>query len=123
MAAKPKKKVIATGDNTPAKTPKLAPAWQPGQSGNPAGRPKGARSKLGSQFLETLLSDFTEHGKQAIVDMREKDPTAYCKTVASILPKEIEAGEETMNVLAELLARVDGRTRTIVPVENRPTVQ
>jgi Family of unknown function (DUF5681) len=29
--------------------------WKPGQSGNPAGRPKGARSKLGESFLVGML--------------------------------------------------------------------
>jgi hypothetical protein len=89
-------------------------AFKPGQSGNPAGRPKGARHKLGSQFLQDLLSDFTKHGKQAIIDMRTKDVVAYCKTVASILPKEIDAGDATLSVLSEIMARIDGRTRSIV---------
>lgn len=111
------------GDVTPKKHPNLNPAWEPGQSGNPAGRPKGARSKLGEEFLKAMLEDFAVHGKQAIIDMRDKDPTAYCKTVASILPKEIEAGEETLNVLADLLSRIDGRTRSIVPIsDDRPAV-
>ncbi|WP_458193262.1 DUF5681 domain-containing protein [Bradyrhizobium sp. UFLA05-153] len=32
----------------------MAPPWPPGQSGNPAGRPRGSRSKLSESFL----SDF-----------------------------------------------------------------
>jgi hypothetical protein len=28
--------------------------FKPGQSGNPKGRPKGARNRLGTQFLEAL---------------------------------------------------------------------
>jgi len=31
-----------------------------GNSGG--GRPKGSRNKLGEQFLEALVQDFTEHG-------------------------------------------------------------
>jgi hypothetical protein len=91
--------------------------FQPGQSGNPAGRPKGARSKLGEAFLEALLTDFADHGVQAIEDMRAKNPGDYVKTVASILPKEFDAGEQTLDILTELLARVDGRTRNILPTQ------
>jgi hypothetical protein len=104
------------GEVTPPKTA-LKPAWQPGQSGNPAGRPKGARSKLGEEFLKAMLADFEQHGAVVISTVREEKPDQYLKVVASILPKEIEAGEETINILAELLARIDGRTRTIVPLQ------
>lgn len=106
---------MSLGEETPEKTPTLMPAWQPGQSGNPAGRPKGARSKLGEAFLKGLLDDFTEHGIAAIIKVREDKPADYVKVVASILPKELEAGEQTMNMLAELLLRIDGRTRNIIP--------
>jgi hypothetical protein len=79
------------------------------------GRPKGARSKLGEEFLKAMLADFEQNGAVVISTVREEKPDQYLKVVASILPKEIEAGEETINILAELLARIDGRTRTIVP--------
>jgi hypothetical protein len=77
--------------------------------------PRARATKLGETFLKAVLDDFAEHGVTAIQDMRAKNPGDYAKMVASILPKEIEAGEETINILAELLARIDGRTRTIVP--------
>lgn len=41
------------GENTPAKTG-LSAAWKPGESGNPAGRPKGARNKA-TLAVEALL--------------------------------------------------------------------
>jgi len=63
--------------------------FQPGQSGNPAGRPKGARSKLGEAFLDALSKDWAEYGIKAILDAREKNPGEYVKIVASLLPKEI----------------------------------
>lgn len=67
--------------------------WKPGQSGNPAGRPKGARHKLGQAFLDAMLKDFSEHGEVVIENVRTEKPDQYLKVVASILPKEI-TGEE-----------------------------
>lgn len=67
--------------------------WQPGQSGNPAGRPKGARSQLTEDFLKDLHADFVEHGKQAIAEVREKDTSTYLRIVASLVPKELTINE------------------------------
>ena len=71
--------------------------FKPGQSGNPKGRPKGARNRLGTQFLEALEADFNKFGPQAIALVREKKPEVYIKVVADLLRKEaninLEAGE------------------------------
>lgn len=63
--------------------------WKPGQSGNPAGRPKGARAKLGEAFIDALLDDWNKNGVQAIIKMRDEKAGDYVKVIASILPKEI----------------------------------
>lgn len=92
---------------------------RPFQPGNP-GRPEGSRNKLGKDFLNAMLEDFNGtdaegniNGIEAIRKVRENDPSTYLRTVASVLPKEIEAGERLGNILEDILERVDGRTRTI----------
>ena len=64
--------------------------WQPGQSGNPAGRPKGSRNKLEERFLADLAKDWEEHGAATLVKAREKDPVGYVKVAASLMPKQVD---------------------------------
>ena len=40
--------------------------WQKGQSGNPAGRPKGARNLLSESALKELISHWEENGRDTI---------------------------------------------------------
>ena len=53
------------------------------------GRPKGARNKLGEQFLEALQEDFEANGVAAIQRVREEKPDAYLKVIASLLPSTV----------------------------------
>lgn len=79
----------------------LAPAWKPGQSGNPKGKPKGSRNKLGEAFLDALQADFQEHGVVAIQTVREERPHEYLKVVASILPKELNVRTDALNEMSD----------------------
>ena len=73
--------------------------FKPGQSGNPAGRTKSSRNKLGEAFLEALHDDFTTHGADAIKAAREENPLCYVKVCASILPRDLNVN---INPLEEL---------------------
>lgn len=79
--------------------------FRPGQSGNPAGRPKGTRNKLSENFVAALYADFEEHGIRAIQDMRVEKPGDYVKVVASLIPAQFQQVDEdgkvqTLGVIA-----------------------
>jgi hypothetical protein len=64
--------------------------FKPGHSGNPAGRPKGARNKVSEKLLEALAVDFDTHGAEVIEKVRADKPHEYLRIVASLVPKQME---------------------------------
>jgi Family of unknown function (DUF5681) len=63
--------------------------FKPGQSGNPAGRPKGSRVRFGEAFCDALLKDFEQNGSEAIEQARKKDPIDYLHVCARLMPKDV----------------------------------
>ena len=67
-----------------------APAWQPGQSGNPKGRALGSRNRMSESFLEDLRATWEKHGARALETCAVEDPTGFVRIVASLLPKHVD---------------------------------
>jgi hypothetical protein len=91
--------------------------FKPGQSGNPGGKPVGARNAISADFLKALAAHFRAHGEEAIERACKEDPLGYVRVVASILPKELVveqrpleglSDEELAAAIAELRARLVG---------------
>lgn len=89
--------------------PKQDTRFKPGQSGNPAGKPKGSRHALGEAFIKALHDDFAVNGVDVIEAVRKDKPDQYMKVVASLLPKEFKI-ETTSDLTDEQL---DARIRTL----------
>ena len=79
--------------------------WQPGVSGNPAGRLRGSRNKLSEEVICALLRDFREHGQKAIARVRRTQPAAYLKILALLVPREhkVEHGNPLKKLTDEQL--------------------
>lgn len=80
--------------------PKEDTQFKPGQSGNPGGRPKGARTRLTGDFLNALADDFEANGKAAIEACRINKPEAYMKAIVQLCPKTVEI-ERPLNDLSD----------------------
>jgi len=89
-------------------------AFKPGQSGNPAGRPKGSRNKLTTEFFEDLYAAWQKHGDEALERVAENSPKDLVKVTAMLMPREFEL-KSPLNELtdAELRDYLDA-VRTLI---------
>jgi hypothetical protein len=76
--------------------------FKPGQSGNPAGRPKGSRNRHSENFLNAFAQDFEQHGAAVSERVRKERPQDYLKVAASLLPKQMETETRRTRPLSEL---------------------
>ena len=102
-AKKARAKVITQPANAgPNQEDGRAKTWfKPGQSGNPKGKPKGSKHKLGEAFLADMLAAWEAKGKGAIDRVIEDRPHEFIKAVASILPKDVNIKREAVEELTD----------------------
>jgi hypothetical protein len=99
---KPKK---PSGDDTPKKHRNLLPAWKPGQSGNPAGRPKGSRSKFNEAFLADFIAAWEQLGPEALTRTATESPAVFVRVAASLLPRHFKMEHDFSDMTDEQLDR------------------
>jgi hypothetical protein len=107
----------------------MSNTFKPGQSGNPAGRPKGSRNSLADAFLSDLQTEWVSYGSESIKKMREESPANFVRVVASVMPKVLEAQgslqdwsddelHQALAALNELLALPEEKQDEILAVIN-----
>ena len=64
--------------------------FKPGQSGNPKGREKGSRNKLGEAWLKAMSDDFSKYGMESIERLRKDNPAMYNSLIVKLMPKLME---------------------------------
>ena len=72
--------------------------YEKGQSGNPAGRPKGTENKVtkeSRQLFQAIMDGEVIHIEEALALLRENNAEKYLKALASLfpyfMPKKVEA--------------------------------
>ena len=68
--------------------------------GKPPGRPRGSRNALSEAVICAILRDFSKHGEKAVAEVRRKQPAAYLKICALLVPREHKV--EQMNTFEGL---------------------
>jgi hypothetical protein len=68
--------------------------FEKGKSGNPAGRPPGAKNKISEKFITALTADFEQHGETVISRVRADKPEVYLKIVSDLVPKDYNIGQD-----------------------------
>jgi hypothetical protein len=65
--------------------------WPAGVSGNPHGRPPGARGAFSEEFMRTLRKVWSIEGETAMMRTAKENPTAFTALCGRLLPTEVSA--------------------------------
>ena len=63
--------------------------WQKGQSGNPAGRPVGARQRISEQLLADLATVWETHGQSVLERLALTEPGKLAQIAYGLLPRDV----------------------------------
>ena len=62
--------------------------WQPGQSGNPSGRPIGSRQKIAEAILREIAAEWERSGARVLELMARDEPAKFAQLAAGLIPRE-----------------------------------
>ena len=62
-----------------------------GQSGNPLGRPIGARGRFSQRFIEDMRASWEKDGETVMNRVATEFPDRYLGIAAHLIPKKVEA--------------------------------
>jgi hypothetical protein len=103
--------------------------FQPGVSGNPAGRGH-TPSKFSKRFLVSLSASWEKHGDDVLEYVRRNDPTQYLRICASLIPRQINVTTETrpmaqlseqelLGIIVEDVSKLDQVKMALEPMVDR----
>ena len=64
--------------------------WQPGQSGNPNGRPVGSRSAFSAAFCRDLAEVWSDEGREAMLKTAKTNPVTFFAVCARLIGPEVK---------------------------------
>jgi hypothetical protein len=64
--------------------------FKPGQSGNPYGRPIGARNKLAENFIADTAAAWQKHGPRVLETMALTEPSRFAELCGKLVPREMQ---------------------------------
>ena len=89
--------------------------FKPGQSGNPAGKPKGSKHKLQEDVIRDICTVWDEGGIAALRTLAAEDPGKFVDAAIKLLPKDVNhtiqrsAAELTDEELARIIVEAGSR--------------
>jgi hypothetical protein len=85
----------------PKGNPNPSPATRFSADNPGRAKQKGARDRLSAAFLSDFADDYDANGKVVIETVRGKDPVAYMRLAAALLPTKVEIAENPLDGLSD----------------------